>query len=120
MHTNKRCLELIAEVRKHADPESAYLLRSRVGRIALSAARNAARSAGADAPVLPREITSPPSTDTAADRVLAAASRVVEVTRTLCQPSEALDSRWHKGWDDAMQDLARLESAVRELGSECL
>ena len=118
MHTNYQTLKLIAEVKNTIDPESAYLLRSRLARVALSAARSAARRAGSDVPVLPNHVRPTSNAETPAERVLGAAQRVIETTRTLCQPSEALDSRWQEGWAEALDELASLEAAVLDLDAE--
>jgi hypothetical protein len=115
MHTREQCLALIAEVRATSDPESAYLLRSRLGRAALSAARLALGTAGATYPAVPQQITTYTSSDDPSNRVLRAADRLVEITRILCQPSEALDSRWKAGWNRAVAELGNLEAAVRDL-----
>lgn len=115
MHSKEDCLKLIAKVRSSmGEPESAYLLRSRVKRSVLSAARFAAMQLGTDAPVLPKTIDVPiPSSGTSAATLLTC-NRLIALTRELCQPSEALDSRWRQGWKEVLEDLTALEKTLEQ------
>src|SRR6266853_1371868 len=118
MHSKEDCLKLIAKVKSNvANPESAYLLRTRVKRSVLSAARLAAEQLGTEMPVLP-EPTDPGSIPKGkAGAVLASCNRLIFRTQQLCQPSEALDSRWKQGWHEVLQELALLEECLTEMQS---
>ena len=35
--------------------------------------------------------------------------RIQDVAKTVCQPSEPLDTRWRRGWSDLLLELDRLE-----------
>ncbi len=118
MHSKADCLSLIAKVRSDvAEPESAYLLRTRIKRSILSAARLAAEQLGTEAPVLPEAIDSPIVSAGKPGAVLASCNRLIARTRGLCQPSEALDSRWRQGWHEVLDELATLERTLTEMPS---
>jgi hypothetical protein len=118
MHSKADCLSLIAKVRSNvAEPESAYLLRTRIKRSILSAARLAAEQLGTEAPILPEAIDSPIGTAGKPGTVLASCNRLIVQTRELCQPSEALDSRWRQGWHEVLEELGTLERALAEMPS---
>src|SRR5712691_9739600 len=116
MHSKEDCLSLIAKVRSNvAQPESAYLLRTRIRRSVLSAARLAAEQLGTKIPVLPEATDSRILSAGKAGAVLASCNRLLARTRHLCQPSEALDSRWRQGWDEVLEELATLERTLTEM-----
>ena len=118
MHSKEDCLSLIAKVRSNvAEPESAYLLRTRVKRSILSAARLAAEHLGAELPLLPEAMESPATSAGNPGVVLASCNRLIVRTRELCQPSEALDSRWRQGWQEVLEELDTLEGALAEMSS---
>lgn len=116
MHTSEDCLRLIEKARAcGTDPESAYLLRTRVKRAILSATRLAAASVRHDAPSLPIPIEVVTDSRETAE-VFKACNQLIAVTRELCQPSEALDCRWRDGWSEVLRGLERLEAAVTAFG----
>ena len=41
--------------------------------------------------------------------------RIQDIAKTICQPSEPLDSRWRDGWAELLVELDRLE-ALLDLG----
>jgi hypothetical protein len=43
--------------------------------------------------------------------------RIQDIAKTICQPSEPLDSRWRDGWTDLVGELDRLESLFRAASS---
>ncbi len=118
MHSKADCLNLIAKVRADvAEPESAYLLRTRIKRSILSAARLAAEQLGTEGPVLPEATVPPIGAAGKPGTVLASCNRLIARTRHLCQPSEALDLRWRQGWHEVLEELAALERALTEMPS---
>jgi hypothetical protein len=115
MHTKEDCLELIKSVREIADdPHSAYLLRTRIKRALLSTIRLAATYAGAEAPTLPRTFFLPSEAPQKSKEIVNACNNLLANTRRLCQPSEALDTRWNQGWASVLDDLGLIEEKLRE------
>lgn len=97
MTTREYCLSLLDKVDEAGrDPKLAYLVRTRLRRAVIGLERG--RREEPDVPPLQqapqgiRELT----TDLTA--------RVI----WLCQPSEALDVRWKREWDDVLDGVARL------------
>ncbi len=112
MLTNKECLGLIEKARAcAADPESAYLLRTRIKRAILSATRLAAASAGNCPPkfAAPVEMV---TESKEAHEVFDACNHLIVVTKEMCQPSEALDCRWRQRLSEVLEGLKRLELAL--------
>jgi hypothetical protein len=123
MHSKEDCLRLIEKVRSDfGRPESAYLLRTRIKRSVLSATRLAAEQLGTEMPVLPEPTDTDSRLNSAgkAGAVLASCNRLIASTRQLCQPSEALDSRWRQGWNEVLNELATLERSLTEMPSDLL
>ena len=115
MHTEKECLQLIEAVRDIAsDPESAYLLRTRVKRALLSIGRLAAYDAGVETPRLPRAMSLPDQAPLRSRNLIASCNRLLSSARKLCQPSEALDTRWNEGWATVLEELAHIEKQLRD------
>lgn len=116
MPTKYDCLELLAEVRKCAsDPESAYVLRTRLMRAVLATGQLAAKRCGLEQPTTPSDLHLLRISDPAEADLVATANVVVSLGRRLCQPSEALDSRWKAGWNEMEPALAELESRLQSL-----
>jgi len=116
MHSKKDCVKLIEKVRTNAaDPESAYLLRTRIKRSILSAARLAAEQLDIKAPRLPAPVALPAAASGLASAVIVSCNGLIAKTRELCQPSEALDSRWRKGWEEVVKELEVLQAAVEAM-----
>jgi hypothetical protein len=117
MPTLHDCLQLIESARASArEPESAYVLRTRLKRSLLGASQLAATYAGAVPPLMPDDINHLVLRDPVSSDVLRNCLRLLANSRSLCQPSEALDDRWRSGWDTVCKDLDRLERALLTLG----
>ncbi len=115
MHTKNECLQLIESIRSAAsDPQSAYLLRTRVKRALLSTSRLAAHYAGAEAPRLPGTVSLPDEAPSRSRDLVASCNLLLVRTRELCQPSEALDTRWTKGWADVIDELRHIERQLAD------
>ncbi len=113
MHTKKECLELIKDVRDIAsDPDSAYLLRTRLKRALLSTSRLAAYHAGMETPRLPAMMSLPDQTPLRSRDLIASCNTLLSSARKLCQPSEALDTRWNEGWAIVTAELAHIEKQL--------
>jgi hypothetical protein len=107
------CIRLITQARIAAEStESAYLLRARLKRSILSAARLACANTGEPDPVFPGDIEQLDLRDPQAAKIVRVCVSLLAKTKTLCQPSEALDSRWKTGWEIVRVELAELEQAV--------
>jgi len=116
MPTLSDCLELVASARKSArDPESAYVLRTRLNRSLLAVARLAASQAGVARPIMPDDIATLAAEDPWASQTLRICASLVAKTHSLCQPSEALDSRWRSGWPAIDDDLRLLEVSLQAM-----
>ena len=115
MHTKKECLQLIKAVRDIAsDPDSAYLLRTRVKRALLSIGRLAAYHAGVETPRLPETMSLPDQAPLSSRNLIASCNGLLSSTRKLCQPSEALDMRWNEGWATVIAELAHIEKQLMD------
>ena len=118
MPTLHNCLLLVKAARDSArEPESAYVLRARLKRSILGASQLAASCAGITGPMMPEDIERMSTDDAASAEVLRLSVSLLAKARTLCQPSEALDSRWRSGWSATRQDLDLLERALLALGA---
>lgn len=119
MPTLQNCLRLIAEAKASARaPESAYVLRARLKRSLLGASQLAAVYAGVTEPSMPEDIERLSPQEPAAAEILRICVSLLAGTRSLCQPSEALDSRWRSGWADMCQNLDLLEHTLLSLRTE--
>ena len=96
-----RLLPQIAKIREVASGEALpYVGRSRIGRLVHC---------------LATLIDEAPS---GVDHQLALISkRIQDIAKTICQPSEPLDSRWRDGWADLLVELDHLESLFRDSSS---
>jgi hypothetical protein len=116
MRTKAECLRLIEMVREAGhEPQSAYLVRTRLRRALLGSARFATVVAGANGPAFPGSYAIPEDTSPRATKVLGLCNQIHERTLRLCQPSEAFDARWQREWGNHMADLKKLEEAVSAL-----
>ena len=114
--TLRNCLRLIDSAKASArDPESAYVLRTRLKRSILAVSQLAATRVGIAGPLMPEDIAHINLKDPASSEVLRICIALLIKTRTLCQPSEALESRWRSGWVSVCQDLDLLERTLLSL-----
>jgi hypothetical protein len=110
MPTLHDCLGLIASTKASArNTESAYVLRTRIKRSLLGVSQWAAEYAGVAGTLMPDDIDRVHCEDPKSAKILGICVSLLSKTRSLCQPSEALDSRWHSGWDAVCYDLDILE-----------
>lgn len=118
MPTPNECLDLVKAAKASAeDPETAYVLRTRLKRSLLAAGQLAAELAGVQGPLMPEDIGRLIIKDQRSSEIVKICSSLIGKTRSLCQPSEALDSRWRSGWTAVHQDLHLLEKALLTLAS---
>lgn len=113
----KKCLRLIEAANDCAsNPESAYLMRSRLLRAVLSVAHLLASRNNLPSPDSPDYISKIETICANEDLEAAkAANHVLALARQLCQPSEALDARWKTGWSEMQPALKILELKVKIL-----
>lgn len=116
MTTKGECLQLIEKVRAAgSDPESAYLVRTRLRRALLGSARFAAKVCDLKGPVVPGHFSLSGDLSPSAKELIELCNGIHAKTRRLCQPSEAFDARWKRAWAELLTDLVRLEKTVSGL-----
>lgn len=117
MTTIADCLQLVRSAKASAqDPESAYVLRTRLKRSLLGVSQLTADYAGITGPLMPDDIDRMRrSENPIAAQILQVAVSLLAKTRKLCQPSEALDWRWRTAWPAVEDDLIRLELLLESL-----
>jgi hypothetical protein len=116
MQTVADCLELLRVAKNAAqDTDSAYAIRTRLKRSLLGIASLVAAQTGTAPPEIPDHIDRMPSNCDESTQVLSICKSLLTQIRALCQPSEALDSRWRAGWSLLQQDLEKLEVALQAL-----
>ncbi len=116
MNSAQECLKLIQQVRAASlDPPSAYLVRSRLKRSLLACSKLAAAHAGLPERSMPGLIPKPSGCSPEVGHVIELCNLINGSAEHLCQPSEALDQRWARGWDRLLDDLSQLSEAVKEL-----
>ncbi len=93
-------------------------MRTRLKRGLLSVARRTAELHGAEAPTLPGPFRLPAnsSADDLSLEIVQLCNELNSQVSHLCQPSEALDTRWTDGWGEVIRDLSRLRELVLEVG----
>lgn len=93
-----RILRQIRKIREVAAGEALpYVGRSRIGRLVF---------------VLNELVA-----DDQTDAIAKVGRRIQDVAKTVCQPSEPLDTRWRRGWSDLLLELDRLESLLASSGA---
>ena len=116
MPTPHECLRMIAAAKACAsDPESAYVLRTRLKRSLIATAQVVALRAGVSESIMPEDIARMKVEDSGSAAVLERCATLLLKTHSLCQPSEALDLRWRTGWAAVQADLSLLEEALKPL-----
>ena len=63
---------------------------------------------------MPEDIAHMRLQDPVAAEVLQICISLLSKARSLCQPSEALDSRWRSGWNSVCGDLELLERSLTD------
>jgi hypothetical protein len=110
-----RCLRQLMRVRKAAsDPGSAYVLRSRLKRAILMCLQDIGQEKNG--------VFIDSSSDQKRENHLggraaligASCARLHQMTRRLCQPSEALTIRWRRAWGEVEQELGVLENLLKQ------
>lgn len=110
------CIKLVTDIRTcAADPESAYLMRTRILRAVLAVGHLVARRFDVPVPTSPDEIKKIQMHDEPEGALIEVANNVLALSRHLCQPSEALDARWKAGWDKLQPALGELEAQLHAL-----
>ena len=105
-----KCIRQIHKVREVADgAEVAYVARSRINRLTLSIIQLVAKECGLKIPDRPSPICLPEGTSELLKELAHISNRLLDSSRTLCQPSEPLDERWRLGWSVLLGELDELE-----------
>lgn len=108
------CLSQIEAIRDvEAGQVPPYVGRSRIGRLALSVARLLAHQADLFAPDLPGMIQVPPDAPKQVRDLALQCNRLSYLARHLAQPSEPLEDRWRRGWNELLVELGDLENQLR-------
>ena len=63
--------------------------------------------------MMPEDIVGMRVQDPVSTEILQACTSLLAKARSLCQPSEALDSRWRLGWSAVCDDLELLERLLK-------
>lgn len=115
MISKQECLALIAQTLNSApNPESAYVLRARLHRSLLLIGRWVAGELNCGLPVFPDDLKRLSVSDAEASRIMLLCNDVLAQSKSLCQPSEALEDRWKNGWNKVAENLMSLEAALLE------
>jgi hypothetical protein len=102
MTTTGHCIKLLRAVQQaSADPDAAYLVRTRLKRALMALERG---RKGSDTP------GGPELSPAVGALVVSLQQRV----HHLCQPSESLDVRWKSEWASVQADLMTLESQLAD------
>jgi hypothetical protein len=105
-----KCIRQIRKVREVAvGAKVAYVARSRISRLTLSLVQLVAKECGLKIPDRPSPISLPQGASEFSVELAHLSNRLLEASRTLCQPSEPLDERWRSGWLVLLRDLDELE-----------
>lgn len=116
MNKIDRCLSQIQAVRSVANgQEPPYVARSRIGRLAWSAASLAAERLGTAERELPGNIEVPQDSPKSIATLARRCNRVLDLSRHIAQPSEPLDCRWKRAWTDLLRELSMLEDCLHSL-----
>ena len=115
MDSVTRCLKDIEKIRRVARGDDvAYVGRSRISRLILNVSRMAAQRVGAPVPQR-LAATDLPAEAKSSSPVHNTCIRLLDVSRSITQPSEPLDDRWRSGWVVLMTELENLERQLQTL-----
>ena len=110
----EQCLQQVAAVRDSAsDPRAAYVIRSRLERLMLTCARAASEASGLPKPELPQPTPAVRQAPSGARSLVAASSKLYDLSSSICRPSESFDARWDEGWPPISRALDELEAVLR-------
>ena len=113
MPTLNDCLRLIRLTKESStDLDSAYASRTRLKRSVVSVGQLAAARVGIPGPVMPEDVNDLQVKDPVCAEILHICTSLMSKAKTLCQPSEALDTRWRSGWNAVCYELDVLERAL--------
>ncbi|MDA2930654.1 hypothetical protein MYX84_12035 [Acidobacteria bacterium AH-259-O06] len=117
MDSLMRCLKDIEKIRRVVSgADVAYVARSRISRLILNVSRMAAQRVGAPVPQRLAVRDLPAEGDSSSETVHDACMRLLDVSKSITQPSEPLDDRWRHGWAALMKELDNLERQLQTLG----
>jgi len=116
VHRIDKCLSQIAAIRDVAAGQAPpYVARSRIGRLALSVSVLVAEEAGISVPDLPRPIRVPAEACAQLCNLAAQCNRLSQLARHIAQPSEPLDDRWRRGWQQLLRELDGLDETLQKM-----
>lgn len=93
----ERCLKQVGKIRDVASGQaSPYVARSRIGRLVVSLS----------------ELTAD-NKRTEFEGAAAVATKIQSISKSICQPSEPLDTRWRLGWSELLHHLDGLEGLLK-------
>jgi hypothetical protein len=108
------CLSQINAIRAvAAGVEPAYVARSRLGRLTLTASAMVASRLGIEPPELPHQSYASVATGSVMAPIAVSCDRLTELSRHLSQPSEPLQERWVRGWSSLLAQLDLLEQQLK-------
>ena len=115
------CFLQIEKVRQvAAGAEVAYVARSRLGRLILALSSLACTLAGVRSPDRPMMISVPDNCSASLKLLAAGCNRLVQISKTITQPSEPMDERWRSGWAALLANLANVEGTLVVIRKEMI
>lgn len=114
-----RCLRQIQAVRDvAAGTDPAYVARSRIGRLCESTVSIVTGDLGIKRQQRPGVIATGEIESRDVAEVAESCNRIFSLSRHIRQPSEPLDERWRRGWEDLMVELDVLEQRLEVLAQD--
>lgn len=119
MSSVDRCLKQIRAVRDvAAGSDPAYVARSRIGRLCDSTVSLVAGDLGIKGHQRPGVIAMAEIKSRNVAEVAESCNRIFSLSQHIRQPSEPLDERWKRGWEDLMIELDVLEERLGVLAQD--
>ena len=113
MSTLNHCLSQLAKVQEVVkNIDSAYLFRSRLRRLILSCNRFIAKECGLQEPNLPTCLALSNDVPPRLKNIAVHCAKLLDLTSTMCQPSEPLDERWRLMWGSLVGELTTLSQLL--------
>lgn len=110
MDNINRCLDQIEKVRQVGNKEEvAYVARSRIGRLILTALHLICKTLDIAPPRRPGPMQVPIGANEQLRYLIEICNHLNETAKSITQPSEPLDERWKSGWSELQSDLIKLE-----------